>query len=173
MDYKKMYNDALELARAYYSDDTNVFLNTIFPELSISKDEKIKKSIIDKMEASRKVSNFFTCEEINWIKEIPTESAENMYETGYNDGIDDANARLNLLLKQIEEYSPKIREGDKVKIHCSEKRSDFSKGLFDNQIGTVINVWSFKDNPWGNIVVKLANGCNDGFLFWELEKINN
>jgi len=45
MDYKKAYNEALQLARSYYDKGTNEFLDTIFPELKESEDEGIRKEI--------------------------------------------------------------------------------------------------------------------------------
>lgn len=51
MDYEKKYKDALELAKSYYGDG-NMFLDTIFPELKESEDERIRKwlyNLIDRM----------------------------------------------------------------------------------------------------------------------------
>jgi len=47
MDYEKKYNDALNLAKSYYGNGCNEFLDTIFPELSESEDERIRREIID------------------------------------------------------------------------------------------------------------------------------
>lgn len=48
MDYEKKYKEALALARSYYDKDSmNAFLDTIFPELRESEDERIRKEIID------------------------------------------------------------------------------------------------------------------------------
>lgn len=46
MDYEKKYNDALNLAKSYYGNGCNEFLDTIFPELSESEDERIRESIV-------------------------------------------------------------------------------------------------------------------------------
>ena len=45
MDYEKAYKDALQLARSYYDKGTNEFLDTIFPELAESEDEKTAREI--------------------------------------------------------------------------------------------------------------------------------
>ena len=47
MDYEKKYNDALNLAKSYYGEGCNEFLDTIFPELAESEDERIRKAIIE------------------------------------------------------------------------------------------------------------------------------
>ena len=41
------YKQALELARQYYGPGQNEFLDTIFPELRESEDEKIRKAIVE------------------------------------------------------------------------------------------------------------------------------
>lgn len=50
MDYEKKYNEALNLAKSYYGKGTNEFLDTIFPELKESEDEKIRKQLINEVE---------------------------------------------------------------------------------------------------------------------------
>lgn len=45
MDYEKKYNDALNLAKSYYGKGCNDFLDTIFPELRESEDERVRKEI--------------------------------------------------------------------------------------------------------------------------------
>ena len=45
MNYEKKYKDALNLAKSYYGKGTNEFLDTIFPELAESEDEKVIKII--------------------------------------------------------------------------------------------------------------------------------
>lgn len=45
MNYEQKYNEALALARSYYSEDTNAFLIDLFPELRESEDERIRKAI--------------------------------------------------------------------------------------------------------------------------------
>jgi hypothetical protein len=45
MDYEKKYNEALELAKSYYGQGCNEFLDTIFTELRESEDERIRKEI--------------------------------------------------------------------------------------------------------------------------------
>lgn len=48
MDYEKKYKEALALARSYYDKDSmNAFLDTIFPELHESEDERIRKALIE------------------------------------------------------------------------------------------------------------------------------
>ena len=47
MDYEKKYKDALELAKSYYGEKTNEFLDTIFPELISDKDESTRKDLIN------------------------------------------------------------------------------------------------------------------------------
>lgn len=48
MDYEKKYKEALALARSYYDKDSmNAFLDTIFPELRESEDERIRKEMIE------------------------------------------------------------------------------------------------------------------------------
>jgi hypothetical protein len=42
MDYEKAYKNALQLAKSYYDKGTNEFLDTIFPELAESDDERIR-----------------------------------------------------------------------------------------------------------------------------------
>lgn len=46
MDYEKTYKEALELARQYYGPGQNEFLDTIFPELTESEDERIRKGLL-------------------------------------------------------------------------------------------------------------------------------
>ena len=49
MDYEKKYNDAMNLAKSYYGKGSNEFLDTIFPELRESDDERnerIRKAIL-------------------------------------------------------------------------------------------------------------------------------
>lgn len=43
MDYEKKYNEALNLAKSYYGKGCNEFLDSIFPELAESEDERIEK----------------------------------------------------------------------------------------------------------------------------------
>lgn len=50
MDYEKKYNDALNLAKSYYGNGCNEFLDTIFPELSESEDERIRKHLVEVVE---------------------------------------------------------------------------------------------------------------------------
>ena len=45
MDYEKKYKEAIQLAKAYYGKDTNTFLDTIFPELKESEDERIREEL--------------------------------------------------------------------------------------------------------------------------------
>ncbi len=47
MDYEKKYKEALNLAKSYYGKGTNEFLDTIFPELTESEDERIRKEMVD------------------------------------------------------------------------------------------------------------------------------
>ena len=56
-----------------------------------------------------------------------------------------------------------IKEGDKVRIHCSSKK------LYDNKVGKVQHVWDLDRNPWGNIVVMIEGNYRSGFLEEELE----
>lgn len=46
MDYEKKYKDALNLAKSYYGNGCNEFLDTIFPELRESEDERIRKYLL-------------------------------------------------------------------------------------------------------------------------------
>lgn len=50
MDYEKAYKNALQLARSYYDKGTNEFLDTIFPELTESEDERIREDIMEAVE---------------------------------------------------------------------------------------------------------------------------
>ena len=47
MNYEQKYKDALNLARSYYSEDTNTFLDTLFPELRESDEEQTRKDLRD------------------------------------------------------------------------------------------------------------------------------
>ena len=47
MNYEKKYNEALELAKSYYGQGCNEFLDTIFPELRESEDEKIRRTLVE------------------------------------------------------------------------------------------------------------------------------
>lgn len=48
------YDKALEIARQYYEKDSmNAFLDTIFPELAESEDERIRKRLIEYFEGFR------------------------------------------------------------------------------------------------------------------------
>ena len=46
-DYEKKYNEALDIAKSYYEEGTNEFLDTIFPELAESEDERIRTRFIE------------------------------------------------------------------------------------------------------------------------------
>ena len=65
-----------------------------------------------------------------------------------------------------------IKEGDKVSIHCRKDRKEDIITIYDGKVGEVIHVWDAKRNPWGHIVVRLDNGCNNGFYEDELEVLN-
>ena len=81
----------------------------------------------------------------------------------YRQGIKDVLNSLRLQPKQERQ----IKEGDTVRIHC---RKDRKNSLFyDGKVGEVIHVWDAKRNPRGHIVVRVDNGCNNGFYEDELE----
>ena len=65
-----------------------------------------------------------------------------------------------------------IKEGIKVKIHCRKDRKKGMITIYDGEVGEVIYVLDAKRHPWGHIVVRLNNGCNDGFYEDELEVLD-
>ena len=72
MDYEKAYKEALELARSYYDENTNQFLDTIFPELRESEDERIRKWLVDYFGSIKEtvwIHRDITCEQIlEWLE---------------------------------------------------------------------------------------------------------
>lgn len=64
--WKKKYERAREIARSYYGEGSNEFLDTIFPEFNPGgeKDEKVKKIIVDTIAREYK-----GCLSINGISE--------------------------------------------------------------------------------------------------------
>ena len=65
-----------------------------------------------------------------------------------------------------------IKEGDKVSIHCRKGRKEDIITFYDGKVGEVIHVYNAKKHPWGHIIVRLDNGCNDGFYEDELEVLD-
>ena len=58
MDYKQKYEEALRLAKSYYDTSdggANQFLDTLFPELRESEDERIRKTLIEELSACNTV----------------------------------------------------------------------------------------------------------------------
>lgn len=70
------------------------------------------------------------------------------------------------------ENESKFKVGDKVRIHCRPNADPFDVSIYEGKIGEIKNVWNLERNPWGNIVVILDNGCNDGFLESELTLVD-
>jgi flagellar biosynthesis/type III secretory pathway protein FliH len=62
------YEEALKLARVYYSEDCNQFLDTIFPELSESEDERIRKSIADCVSCFGEDSDIFNKHKVTKVQ---------------------------------------------------------------------------------------------------------
>ena len=71
------------------------------------------------------------------------------------------------------EAENKFKVGDKVKIHCRPNADPSDIRIYEGKIGKVKNVWNLERNPWGNIVVRLDNGCNSGFLESELTLVDD
>ena len=70
------------------------------------------------------------------------------------------------------ETESKFKVGDKVRIHCRPNADPFDVSIYEGKIGEIKNVWNLERNPWGNIVVMLDNGCNDGFFESELTLVD-
>ncbi len=65
-----------------------------------------------------------------------------------------------------------FKVGDKVKIHCCQKRDKGCMRIYENNVGTITHIWDLNNNPWGNIEIILPNGCISGFYADELELVN-
>lgn len=70
MDYKKKYKEALSLAKSYYGEGCNEFLDTIFPELAKSEDEKIRESIIEVLQRSGDVTDILDDNGVKYTKAL-------------------------------------------------------------------------------------------------------
>lgn len=75
MDYEKAYKEALERAKNLYDNSHpisagNIIINSIFPELKESKDEKIRKVLINMFKGYdiQKVGEFTDKEIIAWLE---------------------------------------------------------------------------------------------------------
>ena len=95
MDYEKKYNDALNLAKSYYGKDNNEFLDTMFPELRESEDERIRKAIIELLKEIGRddtgISENAKCM-IAYLEKQKEQKVDidklrrDIYQSGYNDG---------------------------------------------------------------------------------------
>lgn len=110
MDYKEKYEEALEQARNYYPD--NQFLDTIFPELAESEDEKIRRAIIKSIEEDSSVYEQEVTKEqmLAWLekqKEQKLVERATMQDFNYHDGEPDKKAwsRLIAILNYAEATS--------------------------------------------------------------------
>ena len=113
-------------------------------------DELMQNEIVTRIEYcaryENELSKAYSQQEINWLKSLPERFALQP------------------------EQERQIKEGDKVSIHCRKDRKNTF--FYDGKVGEVIHVWDAERNPWGHIVVRLDNGCNDGFHEDELEVLD-
>ena len=89
MDYEKKYKEALKLAVSYYGNGTNEFLDTIFPELKESEDERITRAINNMLPFipdEAYANNGVTKESVlNWLEKQKI-NTEGDFGRGYNCG---------------------------------------------------------------------------------------
>ena len=139
--------EAIKIASETYgwlkTDREREALETLIPELVESEDERIRKELIGMVKfhcADEHLDRY-----LNWFeKHKEQEPAE---------------------LKQ----GKRIEEGDKVKIHCREDRDKGMLSIYNDKVGEVISIWDAERNPWGPIIVRLDNGCCNGFHEDELD----
>ena len=83
--YEKKYNEALRLAKQYYGEGCNEFLDTLFPELRESEDERITRNLVEAFTEYKKSGGTdFHGIEVNsllaWLdKKQPLSYGEGMY----------------------------------------------------------------------------------------------
>jgi hypothetical protein len=87
------YEEALKLARVYYSEDCNQFLDTIFPELRESEDERVIKALetfINQPEIADKITFEARILWLSWLEKQkkchPDDVLNCTYQEGFEDG---------------------------------------------------------------------------------------
>lgn len=109
----KAYDKALEIAKSYYGPACNEFLDTIFPELAESEDEKIRKWIITHLENNYK-GNYWATQAIAWLEkqkdlnkmivvspEVWDNAISDAYENGKKD--DEKQKELHYVNKRVDD----------------------------------------------------------------------
>jgi hypothetical protein len=82
-DYKKKYEEALNLAQSYYGKGQNEFLDTLFPELAKSEEERIINQLITLVDSTGEILLIPTNKEelIAWLeKQKEQKDYRNLYE---------------------------------------------------------------------------------------------
>lgn len=123
MDYEKKYNEALERAKKFYNSEecrvgmTPVDLETIFPELKESEDEKIRKEILDYIDKSTGCERW-----VAWLeKQGEHANFRNKIQTGDKVTRNEDGALVNL--SQLERVAIKKDEPKPDPCeHCKHKR---------------------------------------------------
>ena len=116
MDYEKKYNDAMNLAKSYYGKGSNEFLDTIFPELRESEDERINKAIQ---------------KYLDWLTAYPIYAPRGEY------SIRDMLHYLYNLERKQKEQKPVQSEEEKEYIRTLKSRiADFLRGKDKDEVDT-------------------------------------
>ena len=104
-----------------------------------------------------------------YVKELSTEKNGDILVVTDEQYVDVTDEIVTLCLQPKQEQQ--IKEGDKVSIHCRKDRKEDIIAIYDGKIGEVIHVFD-KRYPWGHIMVKLDDGCNNSFHEDELEVLD-
>ena len=174
--------EAIKIVRnIYQTDKEKEALETLIPELKESEDERIRKGLIEALKTSKTVG------ELKFILPEPTreeciaylekQKEQKPAEWGEEEKPIpqeefDAAKHESLWGEQKPaelKQGKQIEEGDKVKIHCREDRDKGMLSIYNDKVGEVISIWDAQRNPWGPIIVRLDNGCSNGFHEDELD----
>ena len=161
MDYKKAYKEALKTAEKYiteYDDETNTVLVNIFPELAESKDERIRKEMIEVLgkEAKEFPSSVIASKANSWIswleKQREQEFADNHADNSEHkfkvgDWVMHKETQDTFFIKNIENT------------YCMENYAGFIENNPIDIVDELSTLWTIQDAKDGDVLTWDDNKC--------------
>lgn len=167
--------EAIKIVRNIYQTDTEKeALETLIPELAESEDEWIRKDIIASVEMNGELTQARKSEIYAYLEKQKEQKPEEWSEEDKPIPQEEFDAAKHESLWGEQKpagwkQGKRIEVGNKVKIHCREDRNKDMLSIYNDKVGEVISIWDAQRNPWGPIIVRLDNGCNNGFHEDELD----
>ena len=187
----KAYDEAIGKAAALYKasepmSGCNVIIETLFPELVESKDEKIRKALIEhfKFNVQQILYDFSNKDVLAWLeKQGEQKYTQKDVDNAYLKGVSTTKRMFEKQQKPTDTVEPKFKVGDWVvqgcnilkircvgdEYYCFETVGGYVDDMLVSEIDSLYHLWTIQDAKDGDVLTGKVDGDNYILIFKQVK----